>query len=86
MNRKQSKINARGYTTIPAEVRRKMGVGPGSVVDWDEINGEIVVRRAGCYTSEDLHRMLFPEGQPKGPPIDVDDAIRARMRKKHTRR
>ena len=32
---------------MPAEVRKKLGVGPGSVLEWDEQNDEVVVRRAG---------------------------------------
>lgn len=82
----QSKITAQGQTSVPAEVRRRLGVGPGSVLEWEDRDGEIVVRRLGRYTSEDVHRILFPEGPPKGPPVDVDDAIRARMRKKYARR
>jgi hypothetical protein len=35
-------------------------LSPGSVLEWEEHGDEIVVRRAGRYTSEDLHRVLFP--------------------------
>jgi hypothetical protein len=29
------------------------------VLEWDEENGQVVVRRAGRYSSEDIHRALF---------------------------
>jgi antitoxin PrlF len=61
----QSKITAQGQISVPAEIRRKLGVGPGSVIQWEEHDGQIVVRRAGKYTSEDVHRALFPDGPPK---------------------
>jgi antitoxin PrlF len=61
----QSKITAQGQISVPAEIRRKLGVGPGSILEWDEEGGKIVVRRKGKYTFEDIHRVLFPDGPPK---------------------
>ena len=82
----RSKITAQGQISVPFEVRRKLGVGPGSVLEWEEEGGRMTVRRGGRYSSEDVHRTLFPEGPPTGPPADVKEAILARMRKKHARR
>ena len=55
-----SKLTAQGQISVPAKVRKKLGVGPGSVLEWDDDGEQIVVRRAGRYTSEDVHRSLFP--------------------------
>jgi AbrB family looped-hinge helix DNA binding protein len=60
-----SRLTAQGQISVPAEVRRRLGVGPGSVLEWDEAGEQIVVRRAGKYTSEDVHRALFPNGPAK---------------------
>jgi AbrB family looped-hinge helix DNA binding protein len=60
-----SKLTAQGQISVPAKVKSKLGVGPGSVLEWHEEDGKIVVRRAGLFSSEDLHRVLFPKGQPK---------------------
>ena len=60
-----SRVTSQGQISVPAEVRRKLGIGPGSVLEWDEVAGQVVLRRAGRYTSEDLHRALFPKGPPK---------------------
>ena len=60
-----SKLTAQGQISVPAKVRNKLGVGPGGVLEWDEEDGKIVVRRAGRFSSEDLHRALFPKGAPK---------------------
>ena len=54
-----SKLTAQGQISVPAKVRRKLGVGPGSVLEWDEAGEDVVVRRVGRYTSEDIHRALF---------------------------
>ena len=55
-----SKLTAQGQISVPANVRRKLGIGPGSVLEWDDESENVVVRRAGRYTSEDVHRSLFP--------------------------
>lgn len=46
---------------IPAEILRRLGVGPGSVLEWEEDGDRIIVRRADGYTSEDIHLALFPK-------------------------
>lgn len=82
-----SKVTAQGQISVPAEVRRRLGVGPGSVLEWDEAGDQIVVRRAGKYTFEDIHKVLFPEGPPKPRTLaELKDGIRQYIRKKHARR
>ena len=82
----QSRLTAQGLISVPAEVRKKLGVGTGSVLEWDEQDGLIVVRRAGRYTSEDVHRALFPEEVPRKGPAEAKDAIRKYVRKRHPSR
>jgi antitoxin PrlF len=82
-----SRLTAQGQISVPAEVRRKLGVGPGSVLEWDEQGGQIVVRRAALYTSEDVHRALFPDGPP--PPkssTELKQGPARYLKKKHARR
>ncbi len=61
----QSKVTSQGQISVPAEVRKKLGVGPGSTLEWDEHDGQIVVRRVKKYTSKEIHKILFPNGPPK---------------------
>ena len=56
----QSKVTAQGQISVPVEVRRKLGIGPGSVLEWEEEGNAVVVRKAGRHTSEDIHRAIFP--------------------------
>jgi AbrB family looped-hinge helix DNA binding protein len=60
-----SKVTSQGQISVPADVRKKHGVGPGSILEWVEEGDKIVVRRKGTYTSEDIHKVLFPDGPPK---------------------
>lgn len=85
MSLAKSKLTAQGQISVPAEVRKKLGVGPGSVLEWEEQGDEIVVRRAGRHSFEEIHRAVFPHKKPATPSADVKDAIRAYMRKRHAR-
>jgi len=82
-----SKLTAQGQVSVPAEVRRRLGVGPGAVLEWDERGGAIVVRRAGRYSSEDVHRALFPRRAPKPRTLaQLKEGIRRYARKRYARR
>ena len=83
----QSKLTAQGQTTVPVEVRRKLGIGPGSVLEWDEQGEMIVVRKAGRYTSEDVHRAVFPHGPTTPRTLDqLKAGLRRHVRRRHARR
>ena len=70
----RSKITAQGQISVPAEVRRKLGLRPGSILEWHEEGEKILVSRAGRYTSEDIHRALFPKRPPKQHTIEEMNA------------
>jgi antitoxin PrlF len=81
-----SKITAQGQISVPAEVRRKLGVGPGSILEWDEDGDRVVVRRSVRFTSEDIHRALFPKREPKARTIEeMTEGIQRRARERHAR-
>ena len=81
----QSKVTAQGQISVPVEVRRKLGLGPGSVLEWDEDGERIVVRRAGRYSSEEIHRQLFSETPKPRSIAQLKEGIRRHMRKRHAR-
>lgn len=83
----RSKITAQGQVSVPAPVRRKLGVGPGSLIDWTEDGDAIIVRRAGRHTSSEIHNAVFPEGPPPRRPLRaLKDGIRRHVRTRHARR
>jgi len=81
----QSRLTAQGQISVPAEVRRRLGVGPGSMLEWDEQSGQVVVRKAGRYTSADVHEALFGNETAAKPAPDVKEGIRKHLRKRHAR-
>jgi antitoxin PrlF len=82
----ESKITSQGQISVPAEVRRRLGVGPGSTLVWEEEGDQVIVRRAKKYTSMDIHRALFPDGPPKRKSLkEMKEGIRQHFRDEHAR-
>jgi len=82
-----TKVTAQGQVSVPAKVRQRLGVGPGSVLEWDEEGDQVVVRKAGRYSSEDIHRVLFSKAPPARRTLeDMQDGIRQHIRKRHASR
>ncbi len=85
MERIESKITSQGQVSIPARIRRKLGVAPGSTVEWCERGEEVVVRRASKYSSLDVHKAVFSSPPARRSVEDLDEGIRSRMRRTHAR-
>jgi AbrB family looped-hinge helix DNA binding protein len=81
-----SKLTAQGQISVPAEVRKRLGIGPGSVLEWEEQGNGIVVRRAARYSSEDIHRVLFPEPPEPRSLEELKEGIRQHVKSRHARR
>jgi len=80
-----SKVTAQGQISVPAEVRRKLGIGPGSILEWDEDGENIVVRRIGRYTSKDVHRALFPKPPRPRPLAEMKEGVRRYLKGRFAR-
>lgn len=81
----QSRITAQGQVSVPAKVRAKLGVRPGSVLEWDEDGEVVVVRRAGRYSSLDIHRALFAEKPAPRTLAEIKEGIRRHARERARR-
>lgn len=86
MSLPQSKVTAQGQISVPAEIRRKLGIGPGSVLEWEEEGDRVIVRRAGRYSSEDIHRAVFSQKPKPRSSEEMKQGISEYMRQKHARR
>jgi AbrB family looped-hinge helix DNA binding protein len=84
MARSRSRMTSQGQVSVPAEIRRALGLAPGAVLEWEQRGDELIVRKAGRHNSADLHVALFgAQPAPKG--ADAREGIRAHMRRKHAR-
>jgi AbrB family looped-hinge helix DNA binding protein len=85
MSLAKSRLTAQGQISVPAEVRRKLGIGPGSVLEWEQVGEQMLVRRAGTYSSRDVHRALFAEEPAKRTLEELKRGRAQFVRKRHAR-
>ncbi|MCR4374228.1 MAG: AbrB/MazE/SpoVT family DNA-binding domain-containing protein [Acidobacteria bacterium] len=71
-----SRLTAQSQISVPAQVRRKLGIGPGSVLEWHDTGEEVVVRRVGRYTSVDMHRSLFSKPPKPRTLAELKEGVR----------
>jgi AbrB family looped-hinge helix DNA binding protein len=82
----RSKLTAQGQISVPSEIRKKLGIGPGSVLEWDEQDDQIVVRRAARYGWDDVRKALFPKGPPQSHTLDqLNEGKKTHIRRKYAR-
>ena len=82
----RSRVTAQGQISVPADVRRKLGIGPGSVLEWEEEDGRIIVRRVGSFCSEDVHTAIFGSRKPEARSLaEMKEGIRSYARKRYAR-
>jgi AbrB family looped-hinge helix DNA binding protein len=74
----RSKITAQGQISVPAEVRKALGAEPGSILEWSRDGDKVVVRRAGKYTFDDIHRVLFGDKKVKRQSLKAMNQAKAR--------
>ena len=86
MEQIESKLTSQGQVSIPARIRRKLGLTPGSTVEWCERGDEVIVRRASKYSSLDIQKAVFAKPPARRSVEDMDEGIRAYMRRTHARR
>jgi AbrB family looped-hinge helix DNA binding protein len=78
----QSKLTAQGQISVPATIRQKLGLSPGAVLEWDASGDDVRVRRVGRYTSQDIHRSLFPTPPKARTLAEMKDGIRRHVQRR----
>jgi AbrB family looped-hinge helix DNA binding protein len=81
-----SRITAQGQISVPAAVRRKLGVGPGSTLEWQDEGEKILVRRVGRFTSADLHAALFSKPPRRRSLRELKAGLKAHVKRRRARR
>jgi hypothetical protein len=56
------------------------------VLEWDEDGERVVVRRAGRYSSEEIHRALFAKKPARRSLKQLKAGLARAIRKRHARR
>lgn len=84
MEKVRSRITSQGQISIPATVRKKLGIGPGSVIEWEEKGEDVIVKRSNLYSLDDLHKQVFgDEKPPKKTLKELKEGISKYVRDRH---
>lgn len=80
-----SKLTAQAQVSVPAAVRRKLGLGPGSVLSWESDGDRVIVRRVGLHSSADIHERIFAKRPKRRSIADLKVGIRKNITKRYAR-
>ena len=86
MKSSYSKLTSQGQISVPAEVRRKLGLRPGSTIRWEERGDQFVVDRASRYSSSDIHRALFRKSPQAHSLEEIERCIVDHVHRNHAGR
>lgn len=76
MRKYVARINSRGQVTVPAELRRRLGLNPGDKVEFAVEDDGVTLQRPE-FTLETVFRSVKPLPEcPLSPPYDFDEMIR----------
>ena len=84
--RPHSRLTAQGQISVPAVVRKRMGLAPGSILEWADDGEQVIVRRAGTHSTLSVHRALFPSSPKPHTLSELKEGIRGHMKARHARR
>jgi AbrB family looped-hinge helix DNA binding protein len=73
-------VNGRGQVTIPAELRKQLGLKPGTRVTWIEESGRLMLARMTLRRIKELQGFLKPK---PGEPSAFEESFKERARERH---
>lgn len=82
----QSRITNQGQVSIPVSIMRQFGFAPGEIIDWNILDGRLVLEKSGEYSLEDIRAALNILDGTHKTEEEIREGVKARMRAKHARR
>jgi AbrB family looped-hinge helix DNA binding protein len=86
MAKGHSKLTAQGQVSVPAPIRRKLGLAPGAVLEWDADGDQVIVRRVGRHSFADIHTSLFADPPSRKSLAALKAGIARDIRRRHAKR
>lgn len=81
----KSRLTVQSQVSVPASVRRRLGLDPGSTLVWEESGDAVIVRRLGAHTSSAIHDAVFADKPARKSLRKLKSGIAAHIRKRHAR-
>jgi antitoxin PrlF len=82
----ESRLTRQGQISVPAEVRRRLGLQPGSVLEWEAEGDTVIVRRAGHHSSAAIHEALFPAPPERKSLEELKEGVRRHAKVRRDRK
>jgi AbrB family looped-hinge helix DNA binding protein len=82
----RSKVTSQSQISVPYAIRKKLGIGPGSVLEWAEAGDAVIVKRAVRYSSEEIHKAIFPSAPETKTLDELKTGIAKAIKDKHAKR
>lgn len=76
MERYVARVNSRGQVTIPAKLRRRIGLNPGDQVEFAVEDDRVTLQRPEFMLETVFGSARLPAHIPMSPPYDFDEMIR----------
>ncbi len=88
MARTQTRMTTQGQISIPLDLRERLGIRPGSTVEWTAEGDRLIGHRLGNKTFDDVRRSLGLDQRPMRPPRTLGEKndVIARMVQAKVRR
>ena len=86
MAKELSRLTSQGQISVPAAIRRKLGLAPGAVLEWNAEGDQVTVRRVGQYSFDDVHQALFSEAPKRRSLADLKAGIARDIKRRHAKR
>ena len=86
MAKELSRLTSQGQISVPAAIRRKLGLAPGAVLEWNAEGDQVTVRRVGQYSFDDVHQALFSEVPKRRSLADLKAGIARDIKRRHAKR
>ena len=83
--RPHSRLTSQGQISVPAAVRKRLGLAAGSLLEWADDGEQVIVRRAGTHSTLDVHRAFFPSPPEPRTLRELKEGIRGHMKARHAR-
>jgi len=80
-----SRVTAQNQISVPAEVRRRFGIRPGTMLEWHEVDGELLVRPRRVTLEEVRREMRAMVGRRKRSLSELNEARGAAVLEKYRR-
>ncbi len=77
MSTETSRVTSQGQISVPAAIRRRFGIVPGTVLEWFELDGQLCVR-AKQLALDDVNERLRPF--VKGKRVSTSELREAKTR------